>query len=169
MLSLDSPEWSNLTHAYGSATDIPDLLRQLEGLPSSDRDAEPWFSIWSSLAHQGDVYSASFAAVPHVVSYLAVAPHKADFSFFQFPAWVEICRVKEKITLPEPLANSYVTALASLPEIVASATKAEWDDTLASCALAAIAAAKGRISMAEAILEMNSEIARDFLKWHLNL
>ena len=27
MLSLDSPQWSELQHAYGPATDIPQLLR----------------------------------------------------------------------------------------------------------------------------------------------
>ncbi len=54
MLSLDSPRWSELKHAYGDASDIPDLLRQLDDLLSSDDDSEPWFSIWSSLAHQSD-------------------------------------------------------------------------------------------------------------------
>src|SRR5271156_1016157 len=55
MLSLESPEWASLYHAYGPASDIPRLLRQLDTLPIADGDAEPWFSIWSALAHQGDV------------------------------------------------------------------------------------------------------------------
>lgn len=37
-----------------------------------------------------------------------------------------------------------------------------------SCALSAIAATKGFTAVAEAALEMNSEIAREFLKWHLD-
>lgn len=53
LLPLDSPRWSELTHAYGSASDTPALLRQLASLPRADGDAEPWFSLWSSLAHQG--------------------------------------------------------------------------------------------------------------------
>jgi hypothetical protein len=107
MLSLDSPDWSELSHAYGNASDIPELLRQLQHLPSSVNDQEPWFSIWSSLAHQGDVYSASFAAVPYVVASLATAPTKADFSFFQFPAWVEVCRKKRGVPIPAKLAVAY--------------------------------------------------------------
>ena len=55
MLSLESPEWANLHHAYGPASDIPRLLRQLDTLPLASGNAEPWFSIWSALAHQGDV------------------------------------------------------------------------------------------------------------------
>ena len=168
MLSLDSPHWSKLHHAYGPASNIPNLLRQLESLPSSKGDKEPWFSIWSSLAHQGDVYSASFAAVPHVIAYLASDPHKADFSFFQFPAWVEICRRKNGVPIPQDLAPAYFTALARLPSLVAAAAEREWDESLLCCALAAVAAAKGFGSVAEAVLEINSEVADDFLKWHLD-
>jgi hypothetical protein len=168
MLSLDSPEWSRLSHAYGNASDIPKLLRQLETLPSSKGDAEPWFSLWSSLAHQGDVYFASFAAVPHVVAYLATAPDRADHSFFQFPAWVEVCRDNHRIEVPSELAPAYRDALAKLPQLVAAAANRAWDENLLSCALAAIAASKGFPVVAEAVLELNSEIARDFLKWHLD-
>jgi hypothetical protein len=92
MLSLDSPRWATLQHAYGDASDIPELLRQLPDFPPSDGNKEPWFTIWSSLAHQGDVYSASFAAVPHVVAALATDPVRASGAYFQFPAWVEIRR-----------------------------------------------------------------------------
>jgi len=53
MLSLDSDRWSELQHAYGDASNIPALLVQLIDLPSATGDAEPWFSLWSALAHQG--------------------------------------------------------------------------------------------------------------------
>jgi len=45
----------------GSAADVPALLVALLAFPKSEGQREPWFSIWSALAHQGDVYSASFA------------------------------------------------------------------------------------------------------------
>ena len=115
MLSLESPRWSELQHAYGQASDIPALLKQLADVPDSSDDKEPWFSLWSSLAHQGDVYSASFAAVPHVVQALASYPIKADFTYFQFPAWVEICRKKSGVSVPEDIALSYFEALSRLP------------------------------------------------------
>src|SRR5688572_14620061 len=105
MLPLDSPRWSELTHAYGTAEDIPELLRQLKNLPRSHGEEEPWLTLWSSLAHQGDVYSASFAAVPHVIEALARAPERADSSYFQFPAWIEICRAKSAVEVPEIFAR----------------------------------------------------------------
>jgi hypothetical protein len=168
MLSLESPEWSELKHAYGNASDIPNLLRQLNSLPSSEGDKEPWFSIWSSLAHQGDVYSASFAAVPYVTHALKQAPAKADFSFFQFPAWVEVCRQKQSVAIPEQLKVDYFAALAELPSLVAAAADREWDSNFLCCALSAIAASKGFGSVAEAVQEINPEIAEEFMEWFFN-
>jgi hypothetical protein len=138
MLSLDSSRWSELKHAYGAASDIPELLRRLDALPTADGDEEPWFSLWSALAHQGDVYSASFAAVPHVVKALASAPSLAHFTYFQFPAWVEICRTKNSVPVPDDLAAAYFGALSQLPSLVAAAASREWDEDFLACALSAL-------------------------------
>lgn len=168
MLSLDSPKWSELEHAYGKASDTPGLLRQLQSLPSSDGEKEPWFTLWSSLAHQGDVYSASFAAVPHVVHFLSQAPLKSGFSYFQFPAWVEVCRQKNSVTIPKELEADYFAALAKLPSLVAAAADRQWDSGFLCCALSAIAASKGFGSVAEAVLEMDPEVAEEFMEWFFN-
>jgi len=45
MLSLDSLRWHELRHAYGSSSDTPALLRQLETLPVSEGNQEPWFAL----------------------------------------------------------------------------------------------------------------------------
>lgn len=165
MLSLASPRWSELRHAYGQASDIPALLKQLAEVPDSSDDKEPWFTLWSSLAHQGDVYPASFAAVPHVVQALSSSPLKADFTYFQFPAWVEICRKKNNVTIPEDIAPSYFEALSRLPALVAAASAREWDADFLSCALSAIAAAKGQPTVAEAVQELSPEVAEEFMQW----
>jgi hypothetical protein len=165
MLSLDSPRWTELGHAYGFAGDIPALLRRLKDLPSSENNAEPWFTLWSALAHQGDVYPASFAAVPHVVHALASAPSKASFSYFLFPAWVEICRATNQIEVHEDLRSAYFESLAQLPALVAAASAVPWEPGLLACALAAVAAAKGQPAVAEAVLELTPEVAKEFMEW----
>jgi hypothetical protein len=142
VLSLDSPKWSELIHAYGAATNIPDLLRQLEAMPPYEGENEPWFSIWSALAHQGDVYS-----------------------YFQCPAWVEICRQKKSVAIPGELEADYFAALRQLPALVARAADREWDEALLICALSAIAAAKGYVRVAEAAQELSSSVAEEFLQW----
>ena len=164
MLELASPRWKELTHAYGPADDMPALLRGLDDLPPSNGDEEPWFSLWSALAHQGDVYSASFAAVPHVVAALARDPARADGSYFQFPAWVEICRVKGAVVVPDHLGDAYLAALARLPALAAASVR-PWSPDFLQCVLAAIAASQGQAAIAEAALELSPEVAGEFLVW----
>src|SRR5690242_2032377 len=53
-------DWAMLTHAYGSAQDIPGLLEQ--AVP--EMRSEVWSELWSRLCHQGTVYPASYAALP---------------------------------------------------------------------------------------------------------
>jgi len=169
VLSLESERWSELQHAYGGAKDIPALLKQLHGLPASDGEAEPWFFLWSALAHQGDVYSASFAAVPHVVAALATAPSKAGESFFQFPAWVEICRAKNQVEVPPDLQGAYFESLAQLPGLAAQALGGNREAGFLACALSAIAASQGQHAIAEAVLEVSSpEVASQFLDWYFD-
>jgi len=159
MLSLDSFEWSRLTHAYGSASDIPRLLSQLETLPSSIGNAEPWFSLWSALAHQGDVYPASFAAVPHVIEALSRDPSRTPYVFFQFPAWIEICRQRANLEVPEDVAPDYFASLLRLPALISAASTGNWDADLLASAMACLAISKGFASMAEVAFELNTENA----------
>lgn len=53
-------DWRELTHAYGSAEDIPGLFARLGGI----EDDAVWTELWSALCHQGSVYEASWAALP---------------------------------------------------------------------------------------------------------
>ena len=165
MIALDSSRWSELDQAYGSAADIPALLAQLESFPSSGGDNEPWFSLWSALCHQDDVYTASFAAVPHIIRVLASDPMRADFSFFQLPACIEIARARNEFPIPADLRQPYIEALQQLPALVGASAARQWDEDFLCCALSAIAAAKGFPSAAKAALELNAKTAEDFMEW----
>ena len=165
MLSLDSPRWQELEHSYGRATDTPELLLRLRDFPKSEGQSEPWFSIWSSLAHQGDVYSASFAAVPHVVAALASDPLRCDSSYFHFPAWIEICRVKKKTPIPADLERPYFEALKALPALAAKWAEKPWTDSDLACVMCALAAAKGHAAIAEAAQEFTDANAAGALEW----
>ena len=165
MLSLDSPDWTNLTHAYGSAANIPQLLRQLESLPSSDGNAEPWFPLWSALAHQGDVYPASFAAVPHVVRVLSTDPTRASYVYFQFPAWVEICRQRHQVDVPNNLAAAYFQSIKRLATLVGEAAAGDWDGNLLAAAMSALAVSKGFAHVGEVALELDTQTTEELLRY----
>ncbi|MCX5252376.1 hypothetical protein OG895_45930 [Streptomyces sp. NBC_00201] len=52
-------DWRELTHAFGSAADIPGLFALLGG----SEDDVVWCDLWSALCHQGSVYDASWASL----------------------------------------------------------------------------------------------------------
>jgi hypothetical protein len=111
------------------------------------------------------VYSASFAAVPHVIEALSSDPAAADSSYFQFPAWVEICRHRCRAEIPPDLRDAYFEALKRLPGLAAVAAESEWEDSHLACVLAAIAASQGQPDVAEAALELDADTASEFVKW----
>jgi len=157
MLSLESPRWTQLQHAYGNASDIPGLLVQLKPDSRTGGKEEPWFSLWSALAHQGDIYSATFAAVPHVIEIFARSPSNASADFPHFAAWVEICRWKKAVEIPNDLAPDYHHSLSRMPSLIAASASSDWDEDFRRGALAALAACTGAPEMAEVILELKNE------------
>ncbi|MFE9688715.1 HEAT repeat domain-containing protein [Micromonospora sp. NPDC005806] len=72
---LEEIDWAGLSHAYGTAEDIPDLLR---ALASEDEDevGEAFDEIVGSIFHQGDVYPATVPAVPFLVELASTAQHR---------------------------------------------------------------------------------------------
>jgi hypothetical protein len=166
MLELSDPRWGQLKHAYGCASDIPALLRKLNSYPASEnyRD-EPWYTLWSSLCHQGDIYPASFASVPHIISIAATNPTKASYNYFLLPASIEMARAKQSISVPSDLEVSYFKSLALLPSVVAGAAERDWDESLCISALAGIAAAKKYASIAEVIRELDHETVPTILSF----
>lgn len=161
MLSLDNQNWKDLNHAYGSARDIPDLLQQLRAHPNPTQNYsdEPWFSLWSRLCHQGDVYTASYAAVPHIIDICSTTTDPIDFGFFQLPGCIEIARASGRgPDVPEMIAADYKLAFVRLPECIEKQYGYEWDDAMAQSVAVALLAAKGRFKVAEAISEMDSHI-----------
>lgn len=63
---LDAVPWSTLTHAYGPATDVPEVLRRLAAGESAALD-----ELFSNIWHQGTVYPATAPAVPFLLELLA--------------------------------------------------------------------------------------------------
>ena len=161
MIELHDPRWEKLSHAYGSAADTPELLRQLAGAtgPNIRYDSDPWFTLWSSLCHQGDVYEASYAALPHIVEIACTAKSAIDCSFFQLPAAIEIARHGGKgPPVPVDLATAYNDAVSRLTECVALHRHEDWDQPALLSAVSALAVAKGHHRVAEAIMDLDDDL-----------
>lgn len=160
MLSLDDPCWSDREHAYGSAVDVPELLRALASStdPKTSYQDEPWFSLWSSLCHQGDVYTASYVAVPHIVEIASQVREPVDFAFFQLPTAIEVARQTGRgPDIPEAYADDYHRAIKQLVENVSLHRNEAWDQSMLLSAAAAQAVAKGHVDVAEALLNLDTD------------
>ena len=160
MLSLDDPLWAHLQQAYGPASNIPDLLRQLKvSTETSDGQRELWRQLWGSLCHQGDVYTASYAAVPHIVQIAIEASTIVAFDFFALPAAIEVGRnmTKNAPQVPAEIVDGYHHALARLGEAAAMRWNDPWDRIMLRSVAAAQSVAKGDIELADVLLNLDDD------------
>src|SRR5207248_2283185 len=65
----DRIDWAGLSHAYGPAADVPDLLRTLAS-DDADERREALYELYGNIWHQGTVYQATAHAVPFLVELL---------------------------------------------------------------------------------------------------
>ena len=167
MVELDSGRWRHLTDAYGTAELVPGLLAQLSSFPiESNSSSEPWFSLWSRLYHQGDVYPASFAAVPHVVAAMATAPANATLSFFLLPAAIELARHQHQIEVASEFLSDYRHALDSIPQLAAQAAARPWDTNFCQSVLAAIAASRAQYDLSRLLMDIETSDLKEVLEWY---
>ncbi|MFD1930756.1 hypothetical protein ACFSKW_04610 [Nonomuraea mangrovi] len=63
---LDEVRWSRMRHAYGSAVDVPDLLRGLVHPDPAERETA-LDGMYAAVHHQGDVYPCTVAVIPFLL------------------------------------------------------------------------------------------------------
>jgi hypothetical protein len=78
---LDSIDWASLRHAYGSAGDVPGLIRALASSDDEQRK-QAVYELFGNIWHQGTVYPATAAAVPYLYELLSAPgiPAKSDIA-----------------------------------------------------------------------------------------
>jgi HEAT repeats len=164
---LDGPAWGALDHAYGTADDIPEVIRAVASAGEDEAD-EAIDELFGAVFHQGTVYSATVAAVPFIAE-LAVAPevhHRSTLvallGAMADPAeayGTEVGGVRAAVTAqvprlplladPDPrVRESAAYALAQCPEMagpVVAELRRRWEVENASLVRASLLAALGRL------------------------
>jgi len=161
VLDLDSDAWGELRHAYGSAADIPALLRQLPSAPikSRESESEPWFSLWSALCHQSDVYEASFAAVPHIIAAAARRAPSGRSEYLFLAGTIESMRHKASSpSIPADLERAYVEALGAAVPLALESLQVEVEVSWFQGLLAALAAFRGFSELGSAVSDLAREL-----------
>lgn len=67
---IDEVDWASLRHAYGSAEDVPGLLRGLASVHPAERETA-LDGMYGAVHHQGDVYDSTLACVPFLLALVA--------------------------------------------------------------------------------------------------
>jgi|SRR6185503_3688348 len=160
MLSLDDPIWSSLAHAYGPATGLPDLLiRAQTDLRAGHLNESPWFDLWSCLCHQDDIYSASYAAVPHLVK-IARTRRGEDEQFdpLHLCAYIELNRLEgHGPPLTPTLAAAYGDALSEAKALTREALGRPWPQEYREALQACLAALEGDLKQARALFDADCD------------
>jgi hypothetical protein len=159
VLSLDSPVWASLSTAYGPASDLPPLLRQVPGASSpAEPNSEPWFSLWSSLCHQSDVYTASFAAVPHILEDASRRQPYHRLEHLHLCGYIEVCRHRpHSPPVPDELRSDYQSALVLGSRLALESLAIDWKRDWLQALMGALAAFRGEPKLGAAIIESQEQ------------
>ncbi|WP_425246164.1 hypothetical protein [Streptomyces sp. NEAU-NA10] len=123
---LDDVQWHALTHAYGSAEDVPELIRALYEGDEETAD-EAVYELYGNIHHQGTVYPASAPAVPFLAHAVRHAPGKRAELLMLLAALAD--HDPEDIESPHWPGSSVAAVCAELsrvlPELLPCLTDAE--------------------------------------------
>ena len=157
-LALDSPRWPELLQSHGTAEDIPKLIEALTVIEGVRDRAELWFGIWATLCPDGRVYSAAFAAVPHLLAITHPRSLDERVAAMHVAAGVEIARHEPGApAIPDDLVPSYATAIESLAMLVSQMALVPWDAVNAQILAAALLAGKRQPALARAMLAIGTD------------
>jgi len=135
-LPLDDARWHELRDCFGPADGIPALLRRLR-----DEPAEAWHDVYTALCHQGTTYPATYAAVPHAVSFAAGLPPADRLAHLVFVAHVELDRAaRTDLAVPADLLAAHDASIEEARRLLpASLFARPWDEAEARHLLTACA------------------------------
>jgi hypothetical protein len=157
-------DWADLDHAYGKAADIPELLDLARGAAAGGSYTdEPWFSLWSALCHQGDVYTASYAAVPELIAIAQArrGEHAAARECILLAGSIELERAqpegRQPPAIPSDLIGAYNAALALGARIAETLIQTERDPDYARGLKGASAAMRGDHATARRLFDPDEE------------
>ncbi len=159
MLELSSPVWAELDDAYGSGQQIPSLLEQLTVTSDlHDWDSQLWQSLWSRLCHQRDVYTASYAALPHLVAITASRLVPERIVCLALVGSIEAARHHEDSPpIPPALAPAYHAALPQAAELVLECLRLGWSEHDYKVLFGTLAVVRGEPALGSAIFELEHE------------
>ena len=160
MIQLNDSKWKELEGGYRTPYDASIALKRLGETNNLEEVDEILAELWDELHHQGDVGLASYFAVPHLIK-IARDKGFVNSNVLGLIAVIEVQRHKKNPQIPKEYLESYLNSLNQIPELIESAKNREWDLEFTATALSVLAASKGQIKVAEALLNFDDEDVLD--------
>jgi hypothetical protein len=157
-LSLDSTRWGELRQRYGGAEDVPRLLAALPSIDDPSARAELWFALWRMLCQPDAVFTAAYAAVPHLLAIAEPYPLRERSEGIQLVCRIELLRrAPGAPPIPGDLIEAYAAAIERMPAIVAASVGEPWDADVAQILAAALLIGKRQGEVGAKVLGEQSE------------
>ena len=151
---MTNHDYGKLEDAYGSADKIPDLLQKAALYPVCKWDAEPYFSLWSSLYHQGDIYSASIASVPKLIEIASLAPAERIQDSYHLALSIIITKeITFQGKLDKYVDADYISSVNRIRDIGIRLLDATSDPSWKRVAIAGITVSAGDCRLANFIID----------------
>ena len=161
MLELNDPRWGQLAGGRRIPLDTTQALRQLA---SGEAVEWAWSELWDGLHHQGDVDTAAYAAVPHVVR-IHRQRDVPDWSTYAILGAIERGRhARRNPAIPDWLASGYQSAWHEIIELALRDLERSEDPLLVQSALGAIAMARGLRRTAEILLDFTEDELEEMVR-----
>lgn len=157
-LPLDSARWSELSHAYGPASDLPDLLSQIDRMKeiSFEDKGGPFSQLISAVYHQGDATSAALAAAPHLLRTAQSKALPSRINLLIVMGWIESVRTQECSERIGPLYETYRQCMSeALSECIHILQLDDLDPVDLRYLLGAVAAFKGKQFLAARVFQLD--------------
>ncbi|MYM94054.1 hypothetical protein [Duganella vulcania] len=158
MLSLEDEKWKELCGGYRVPYDVSVALRSMQA------GIDVWDELWEELHHQGDVDTASYAAVPQLVLTASNGAERG-WNFYGLLATIEVARHRKgNPEVPAWLKADYDSAWVRVFALALADMKAKNDSPTTAAILGVLALAKGELKLGAALAGLDESELDEWLE-----
>lgn len=165
-MDLDNRIWATLQGGYKIPYNASKPLKKLRDAIRQDEFGDIFKELWENLHHQGDVGTASYLAVPQLVS-ICIDKKSLDWNFIGLCVLIENCRLKKhNPEIPGEYQDHYFDSLTQFERYLLLNFKSITDQTALRLTLALFATINGQPGLGKAIEMLDEDLLTEFIEQH---
>ena len=163
-MDLDNKIWLTAKGGYKIPYNASRPLRRLKEAKNPGEIQVIFSELWDNLHHQGDVGTASYLAVPHLVS-ICIDKNSLDWNYIGLCVLIENCRLSDQNPdLPEEYQDLYIDSLDRFEKYLLANFKNLTDRTGLRLTLSLFATLNGQPGLGKAIEILDEDAVSGFLE-----